>query len=115
MIRGKTGGDSVKTVKIINETGDSTRTQVVDAETGATIHGVTEVRIRIALDDSVRAEIDLLAVMVTLSAVPTFMVTDPDTGEHKAVGEIHFADGTKWSALVDETTLADTVRKHARR
>ena len=105
----------MNSVKIINETGESQGTKIVDAETGAPIHGVTEVRLRIAIDDFVRAEIDLSQAMVTVNAVPTFMVDDPDTGEKKAVREIHFADGTKWEASIDVTTLADTTRKYARR
>ena len=102
-------------VKITNETGEIQGTKVVDAETGAVIRGVTEVRIRIGLGDLVRAEIDLMAAMVTVNAVPTFMVADPDTGEMKAVREIHFADGSKWGDTVDVTTLADTARKYVRR
>ena len=105
----------MKSVKITNETGLAEGTKVVDAETGELIHGVTAVRIRIALDDVVRAEIDLLSAMVTVKAVPTFMVADPDTGEMKAVRDIHFADGTKWEAVLDVTTLADTMRKYVRR
>lgn len=105
----------VKGVKIINVTGETQDTKVVDAETGTPVLGIKEVRIRIATDNLVRAELDLQAVMVAVNAVPTFMVADPDAGELKAVREIHFADGTKWDAALDVTTLDSTVREYARR
>lgn len=105
----------MKRVQISSEGGTGVGTTVVDAETGAPIHGISAITIAINVEDPVKAVLDLVAVECFVEARPEFQMRDPSTGEFKTISEVRFSDGSKWTALQDVTALGDDHRQFRKR
>lgn len=65
---------------------------------GSDIFGVRGLSFRHDAGDLPQCEIEIWAGQIELEAHACFMVTDPGTGETKAVKSMAFADGSEWTA-----------------
>jgi hypothetical protein len=66
---------------------------LVSTDEGNPIHGVKSATVRFAVDKAVTAELVVYAAVKT-SAMATFVMPDPLTGQEKIVKRIEFGDGS---------------------
>jgi hypothetical protein len=86
----------VRSVRIINETGDVTGTRIVDTTTGDKLYGVRRAQVTIDVDEPVnRATVELVGVQQDMVAQAEFALAHPLTGEMKVVKSLVFEDGTR--------------------
>lgn len=75
-------------------------TKIVDADTGAQIHGVRRAFVDIPVDDIVTVALELVSADCRAMGKGDFLMTHPDDGgPPKSVEFIRFADGTEWHAV----------------
>lgn len=104
----------IKSVRVVNDTGGPFHTKIYNAETGAEIHGATNISFSHGVDSDPRVTIDLLGVSSSFVAPPSFRVMHPETGDLREVSSITFADGTSWPRVVDVTTLGKSTREYTK-
>jgi len=80
-------------VRIENESGASATTRITYAD-GSQIHGVSEVAIALKVDKPVEVKMTLWS-LLDVRGLPSFQVTDPETGDLRQVKTIEFWDGTR--------------------
>lgn len=86
-------------VRIQNESGISNDgTKITDADTGATIHGVTKAIITFEYDQLITATLQICMIETDFRAMPRFELIHPVTGKFSQVKAIEFTDGEKWTA-----------------
>ena len=71
---------------------------LLDAETGAELHGIRRIVATVAVDDITTVEAEFVSAEVDINGVLRAMVADPASGEMKRVAKIVYADGTEWEA-----------------
>lgn len=84
----------MKTVKIISG-GTPGSTNVIDAETGAVIHGVSGVAFSVGLGKVAVADLQIVLASVEMTAAARFVAIDPVDGGVKSIARIVFSDGTE--------------------
>ncbi|GAN49710.1 hypothetical protein ACXR8U_13755 [Methylobacterium radiotolerans] len=89
----------IKSVKVASQGGMGFGTRVVDAESGAEVHGVERIAIpEFGADDLIRVELRLALMEFEVEGRPHFQMIDPGSGVIMDVASITFADGTEFKA-----------------
>jgi hypothetical protein len=81
-------------IKIQNKTGIGYDTEITQGD-GSPLYGITGVTIHIKHNDIIEADIRLGGALTDVEAAPTFYMSDPTTGEWRAVKAIEWADGER--------------------